>query len=214
MGKGDLSVSNGVEIIWQHGTRQQSFQLPSYFLPRTPCSRNSCSHFPKAPVRKDSTRLIGPLFPLGVFLGSLSHIAAGVRKQTPRQPGKQRLLRWGCREPGAWEILGLLGCHSIVWAEACGAWSLRQARPVFVLDKPQTAPGLKSSIQEAGRGADMGGAQLFRTAPLSLPGAECRSGVRPCTVSDNTGRWMWCYRPKRMKGSPGEGRDLLTKADE
>lgn len=119
----------------------------------------------------------------------------------------------GCREQAAWKSLRLHGHHSTVWAEALGAWSLHQARPVFVLDKPQTAPGLKSSIQVRGRGADRGGAQLFGITPWPLPGAECGPGDQACiSSSDDTARWMWCELPKRRKESPGEGRSLLRKA--
>lgn len=67
----DTRVSNGLVT---------SFQGPH--VPET-----SAVTSPKSQRGKTEHGLIVPLFPLGVFLGSLSHIVAGVRKQTPRRPG-------------------------------------------------------------------------------------------------------------------------------
>lgn len=79
---------------------------------------------------------------MDLFLTSLL-----VRQEANAQEARQaEAPEIGCREVGAWEFLRLQGYHRIVWAEACRVWSLHQARPVFVLDKPQAAPGFKSSI--------------------------------------------------------------------
>lgn len=191
----DTRVSNGLVT---------SFQGPH--VPET-----SAVTSPKSQRGKTEHHLIVPLFPLGVFLGSLSHIVAGVRKQTPRRPGKQRLLRWaaGNRVPG-----NSSGSRA-VWAEARWAWSLHQARQLFVLDKPQTAPGLKSAIQERGRGVDKGGAQPFGTTLSALPGAECRPGVRPVSHHQTTQK-DGCGVTSQGEGKGAQEREesLLTKASD
>lgn len=107
---------------------------------------------PKSQRGKTAHCLIGPLFPLGVFLGSLSHISAGLRKQTPRQPGRQGV-EMGCRN----RVLSL-AATALSGQKHVGPGVSIRARPVFVLDNTtdsvQTAPGPKSSIREGRRGTD------------------------------------------------------------
>lgn len=105
--KGDLQDSGVWTSFGSMGpdNRVANCLVTSFQGPHVPETSTVTS--PKSPRGKTAHCLIGPRFPLGVFLGSLSHIAAGVRKRTPRQPGRQGW-RWaagtGClgipRSPG------------------------------------------------------------------------------------------------------------------
>lgn len=147
--KGDLQSSSGMEIVWQHGpnTRVSNCLGTSFQGPHVPETSTVTS--PKSQRGKTAHCLIGPLFPLGVFLGSLSHISAGLRKQTPRQPGRQGV-EMGCRNRVPANSTVSLVATALSGQKHVGPGVSITARPVFVLDNTtdsvQTAPGLESSI--------------------------------------------------------------------
>lgn len=127
-----------------------SFQGPH--VPET-----STATSPKSQRGKTAYCLISPLFPVGVFLGSLSHISAGLRKQTPRQPGRQGV-EVGCRNRVPVNSTVSLAATALSGQKHVGPGVSIRARPVFVLDNTtdsvQTVAGLKSSILEGRRGTD------------------------------------------------------------